>query len=689
MEKQRNITAGPSSSNQPSIGNRAVTRSRSSTLPENSRNQQVYDNLMKGKASANRSRKSQDNDNDVPEPVIPTENTVKTTHEQVQTIQQVCEQENETIRQQVKGIQDQVTNLSCQQQQTHEENQVSVINALRNEMNEKFEELVQAQPDVSKLVQELFTLRRDTNNLLEAQSTLKEGTNNTPHAPNQSQQQPVEEPMLEEEQVSVLNNLPSRVDNQRQSRTQAENQSRSTRTTRKTTTQSFIRNRRYDSSSGSESDDLEDFTEDRQYNQQEHGQAIPFFARKKGPLHEGITIIKPSDPVFDRLMNYRYYRLADTRQVRSAEDTKRLRDQAKTFQSTFDTTKFSGEDPIMVFDFLMKFVEEADTLNVSEAHAFIILPKVLKGRAERWLRSVRNGSRSGGVTCWPEAVNSLLRTYATSSAIRNAVNNLRNIRQQPREEEMEYSGRLNDAAHRCGNVYDEIDKMTFFVNGLLPSIQTIVARYRESQSRRDLSYEELVQFAQDEGDSHRARTSNLRVAKIVSNKNNDKVVHFMEPSIGTSNDNNEEEIFIVDNDGSIPTDELPSTDNSSQQSLFYTNDHRRNTKMVRPKALAYGTPSTSTTRPGWETKQEIICHTCYVVGQHISPNCTAPVSDMQRIIVNYNALSDEQKTRVPDNSYKLAKQYTEMKRELSSMDRETVNNINDTNETVKQDPSKN
>ena len=109
-------------------------------------------------------------------------------------------------------------------------------------------------------------------------------------------------------------------------------------------------------------------------------------------------------------MNYRYYRLADIRQTRSAFETKILRDQAKTFQSTFDNTKFSGDDPILVFDFLMKFVEEADTLNVSEDHAFVIIPKVLKGRAERWLRSIRNGSRSGGVTCWPYVVNSMLRT---------------------------------------------------------------------------------------------------------------------------------------------------------------------------------------------------------------------------------------------------------------------------------------
>ena len=86
----------------------------------------------------------------------------------------------------------------------------------------------------------------------------------------------------------------------------------------------------------------------------------------------------------------------------------------------------------------MKLVEEADTLRVSEAHAFLILPKVLTGRADRQIRSVRNGPRSGCVTCWPEAVNYLLRTYATAAAIRNACNDFRNIRQQVREEEVDY-----------------------------------------------------------------------------------------------------------------------------------------------------------------------------------------------------------------------------------------------------------
>ena len=56
---------------------------------------------------------------------------------------------------------------------------------------------------------------------------------------------------------------------------------------------------------------------------------------------------------------------------------------------------------------------------------------------------------------------------------------------------------------------------------------------------------------------------------------------------------------------------------------------------------------------------------------------------MQRITVNYNSLSEEQKARVPDDSFKLATQYMEIKRNLSSNDRETVNNIENSEESSK------
>lgn len=62
--------------------------------------------------------------------------------------------------------------------------------------------------------------------------------------------------------------------------------------------------------------------------------------------------------------------------------------------------------------------------------------------------------------------------------------------------------------------------MTIFVNRLVSSIQTIIVRFRESEGRRQLSYKEPEQYAND-GESHRVRFVSLRVAKLVNtNPNN-------------------------------------------------------------------------------------------------------------------------------------------------------------------------
>lgn len=79
-------------------------------------------------------------------------------------------------------------------------------------------------------------------------------------------------------------------------------------------------------------------------------------------------------------MNYWYYRIYNTTTNRNAEDSEKLRDQAIKFQARIESTKFSTEIQIMFFDFLTRFKEDADTLSVSEAHVFLILPKLLAGR---------------------------------------------------------------------------------------------------------------------------------------------------------------------------------------------------------------------------------------------------------------------------------------------------------------------
>lgn len=162
--------------------------------------------------------------------------------------------------------------------------------------------------------------------------------------------------------------------------------------------------------------------------------------------------------------------------VRLAEESEKLQEQVKSFQATFENIKFHGEDQILVVDFLTTFVKEADTLDEPDTHEFLIMQKVFNGRAERHLRSIRNGARPVGFTYLPGVFNHSLWTYETPTTIQNAINNLRNIRTQWQKDELSYSGRINAAAYRCGNVHDEINNMKIFLNGLLPSTQTVVAR---------------------------------------------------------------------------------------------------------------------------------------------------------------------------------------------------------------------
>ena len=72
------------------------------------------------------------------------------------------------------------------------------------------------------------------------------------------------------------------------------------------------------------------------------------------------------------------------------------------------------------------------------------------------------------------------RTYSTPAAIRSPTTEFRNILQTPDEDELAYGARIKNAAYFCGNVHEEDEKMTFFIDRLRPEIMTIVARFREN-----------------------------------------------------------------------------------------------------------------------------------------------------------------------------------------------------------------
>lgn len=119
---------------------------------------------------------------------------------------------------------------------------------------------------------------------------------------------------------------------------------------------------------------------------------------------------------------------------RSSVETAEIRLHIKNLNLKMKNHIFDWVEPIRIFDFLTRFVNEADILNISEGQAFVALPTFLVGPAEAQYLTNRIGeSRHGGVTCSSEAIQYLLRTCATPTAMCEALENLRSIRHRDDE----------------------------------------------------------------------------------------------------------------------------------------------------------------------------------------------------------------------------------------------------------------
>ena len=187
---------------------------------------------------------------------------------------------------------------------------------------------------------------------------------------------------------------------------------------------SGLRNARHEDSTSSSDEELARFPSRRQVCafEEDHEMCLILFSqRTKGPSHPGLASLRPSNERYDRLISYRHYRIRRTSHSRNSASTLRLHKLIKNLDLTFKEDKFAGTDLILIFDFLTRFVEECDTLDMSEAQAFMSLPRVLQAVAQAQDRAIQNGWKSGDFSYCPEAVQYLLYTYATPAAIMNAM----------------------------------------------------------------------------------------------------------------------------------------------------------------------------------------------------------------------------------------------------------------------------
>ena len=126
----------------------------------------------------------------------------------------------------------------------------------------------------------------------------------------------------------------------------------------------------------------------------------------RGPSHDGLKTIRTGSSMHRKVVDYRYYRLIRRTSKRSGRDTQKVKDHLKRLELTMHKSKFDGTDPITILSFLARIVRECDTLDMSEAQAYIALPYFLTGSAHQHFDAAKTvvDRHHGGVSCWPEAI---------------------------------------------------------------------------------------------------------------------------------------------------------------------------------------------------------------------------------------------------------------------------------------------
>ena len=237
--------------------------------------------------------------------------------------------------------------------------------------------------------------------------------------------------------------------------------------------------------------------------------------------------------------------------------------------------------------------------------------------------------------------------------------------------------------------------MTFFIYGIRPETMTLVARFPENQYRQDLTFERLIQFAKDEGDSFRAMAPRLgtprpsigkpkplaailripratprsplpnqQVAFLHEGATQVGSAQYTHEGVSEQPDGREEALVVEETNpaNSIATSDLPprtyesassaqdATDAGISQLLLWLERdgyaRKREVRRVYPPAILH--ENARSNRVGWLAK--VICYLCYERG-HLTADCTSGIRDMPKVISNFEKLSESEKTSVPDTYY--------------------------------------
>lgn len=78
--------------------------------------------------------------------------------------------------------------------------------------------------------------------------------------------------------------------------------------------------------------------------------------------------------MFPGSVKFRTYRMENTSHARSGRQTGKIRYQIKRLETALGEAALDGEGPILILEFLARFMEETNNNPKSEAQAFVAFP---------------------------------------------------------------------------------------------------------------------------------------------------------------------------------------------------------------------------------------------------------------------------------------------------------------------------
>lgn len=367
------------------------------------------------------------------------------------------------------------------------------------------------------------------------------------------------------------------------------------------------------------------------------------YARRIGAAVPGLETLEPIDETFIPLMNYRRYRLDDTRTtLPNAKGISKTRDNMKSMLP--QKFSFDGKDPIQIFHFLERLASKADDLSLNERTLWVIVPNFLSSSALTTYQAAltAGGHASRPVESWPSAVNYMLKRYATDENIKQAADDILKIAQAEDEDEDDYFIRFEEANLRAGSSLDARRKITLLINGFDSAIRPYLSRFFQSKPMATIL--DVLEEAKVEGKTNRARNK--------SRRKRPSAVNFM----GRHQDDSSSE---EDANGEISPDvqSFLCMTQGEPSSGEITADFHEESAFVFAATGSGFTPARSYGNPGWKnpairkaagrfTRLADVCERCYERGigrklpHAVSTGCTATLPrDKDSIMDNFSRLA--------------------------------------------------